>query len=322
MYASIRPVRRSAAAAIVAVVAVLATVFAGTAQAHGDGDRHGRIGQDQISIQLFNFLVPIIGGFPPPNPPLSMEQTQANIRSSFATLQRIGYRQFENFGGTWGWTDAEYRKVFRSYKLQAVADHGSLDPATFDARLDQAKTLGLEYVGSGGWPPPGNMDTLENALAIAKNLNELGKKAAARGLKVYGHNHDAEFRTKLPYDVNGDGITEQVPAIEVVILNTDQRYVTFEIDVHWAYEGLGHEHFGDLVYFLHKYRNRIRQLHVKGTAANGAITDVGTPSDITDWKSVFRAASKVDLYHFEYDFAPDPVASAKNGYKFLSRIRF
>ncbi len=212
--------------------------------------------------------------------------------------------------------------MFRSYKLQAVGDHGSLDPATFDARLDQAKTLGLKYVGSGGWPPPGNMDTLENALAIAKNLNEVGKKAGARGLKVYGHNHDAEFRTKLPYDVNGDGVTEMVPAIEVVMLNTDPRYVTFEIDVHWAYEGLGHEHFGDLVYFLHKYRNRIAMLHVKGTAANGAITDVGTPSDITDWKSVFRAASKVDIYHFEYDLAPDPVASAENGYRFLTRIRF
>ena len=91
------------------------------------------------------------------------------------------------------------------------------------------------------------MDTLEDALAIAKNLNEVGKKAGARGLKVYGHNHDAEFRTKLPYDVNGDGVTEMVPAIEVVMLNTDPRYVTFEIDVHWAYEGLGHEHFGDLV---------------------------------------------------------------------------
>jgi sugar phosphate isomerase/epimerase len=242
------------------------------AKVAGHGDRHGSIGQDQISIQLFDFLVPIIGGFPPPNPPISTAQQQANIRSTFATLHRIGYRKFENFGRTWGWTDAEY------------------------------------YI--------------ENALAIAKNLNELGKKAAARGFKVYGHNHDAEFRTKLPYDVNGDGITEMVPAIEVVMLNTDPRYVTFEIDVHWAYEGLGHEHFGDLVYFLSKYRNRISMLHVKGTAANGAITDVGTPSDITDWKSVFRAASKVDIYHFEYDLAPDPVASAENGYKFLSRIRF
>ena len=310
---------------ISALAALLLSVVVavGTAQAHDDdnGSRH-KIDQDQISIQLFNFLVPIIGGFPPPNPPLSTEQTQANVRGVFATLHRIGYRRFENFAGTWGWTPEEYRKVFRSYDIRAAADHGDLNPATFDARLDQAKALGLEYVGSGGWPPPGNMNTLENALAVANNLNDLGRRAAARGLKVYGHNHDAEFRTKLDYDVNGDGITEEVPAIEVVMLNTDPRYVTFEIDVHWAYEGLGHEHFGDLVYFLQKYARRIAQLHVKGTAADGAITDVGTSKDITDWESVFRAARYVDYYHFEYDFAPDPAASAENGYRFLRRIRF
>jgi hypothetical protein len=63
-----------------------------------------------------------------------------------------------------------------------------------------------------------------------------------------------EFRTKLSYDVNGDEVTEMVPASEVVMSNTDARYVTFEIDVDWADEGLGHEHFGDLVYFLWKYR--------------------------------------------------------------------
>jgi sugar phosphate isomerase/epimerase len=312
-----------AATALLAGILLAVVVGVGAAQADDDGRGGGhKIDQDQISIQLFNFLVPIIGGFPPPNPPLSQAQTQANVRDALATLQRIGYRRFENFAGTWGWSDAEYRRVFRSYKLQAVADHGSLDPATFDARLDQAKALGLEYVGSGGWPPPGNMDTLENALAVARNLNELGKRAHERGLKVYGHNHDAEFRTKLEYDVNGDGLTEKVPAIEVVMLNTDPRYVTFEIDVHWAYEGLGHEHFGDVVYFLQKYARRISQLHVKGTAHDGSITDVGTPSDITDWVSVFRAARYVDYYHFEYDFAPDPVASAENGYRFLRSIRF
>ena len=312
-----------AATTLLATLVLGIVVAAGTAQAD-DGDDHGKrsIDRDQISIQLFNFLVPIIGGFPPPNPPLPQAQLQSNVRGAFATLRRIGYRRFENFAGTWGWTPEEYRKVFRSYDLRAVADHGDLNPATFDARLDQAKKLGLEYVGSGGWPPPGHMDTLEDALELADNLNELGERAQARGLKVYGHNHADEFRTKLDYDVNGDGLTEKVPAIEVVMLNTDPRYVTFEIDVHWAYEGLGHEHFGDLVYFIQKYSKRITQLHVKGTAHDGAIADVGTPTDITDWESVFRAARHVDYYHFEYDFAPDPAASAENGYRFLRSIRF
>jgi sugar phosphate isomerase/epimerase len=314
---------RTAIAAGVAITALLlALLVGGQAPAWAGSKANHKIPKSEISIQLFNFLVPIIGGFPPPNPPISTEQQQANIRQVFATLHDIGYRRFENFGGTWGWTADEYRRVAARNGLDIVADHGNLDPATFDARLEQARALGLKYVGSGGWPPPGNMNTLENALAIAANLNELGRRAAPYGMKVYGHNHSDEFRTKLDYDVNGDGITEKVPAIEVVILNTDPRYVTFEIDVHWAYEGLGHEHFGDLVYFLWKYRNRISMLHVKGTAADGSITDVGTASDITDWPSVFRAATKVDYYHFEYDLAPDPVASARNAYRFLTRVRF
>jgi hypothetical protein len=33
------------------------------------------------------------------------------------------------------------------------------------------------------------MNTVENALAIAANLNALGKKASAYGMKAYGHNH-------------------------------------------------------------------------------------------------------------------------------------
>ena len=39
-------------------------------------------------------------------------------------------------------------------------------------------------------------------------LNQLGSRARAKNLWVYGHNHDAEFSTKLQYDVNGDGVTD------------------------------------------------------------------------------------------------------------------
>jgi hypothetical protein len=37
-----------------------------------------------------------------------------------------------------------------------------------------------------------------------------------------------EFAKKLSYDVTGDGVTEQVPAIDVVIRNTDPSLVTFD----------------------------------------------------------------------------------------------
>ena len=128
-------------------------------------------------------------------------------------------------------------------------------------------------------------------------LNELGTKARAKGLWVYGHNHDAEFATKLQYDVNGDGVKETVPAIEVVMLNTDPSLVTFEIDVHWALEGLGYNQDA-LVAFLRKYSKRISMLHVKGSDPTqnpgtipstdfARITDAGGPKDVTDWKRIF-----------------------------------
>ena len=85
------------------------------------------------------------------------------------------------------------------------------------------------------------MNTVEGAQNMGAVLNRLGTKARAKNLWVYGHNHDAEFSTKLQYDTNGDGVKETVPALEVVILNTDPSLVTFEIDVHWLLEGLKYD---------------------------------------------------------------------------------
>ena len=146
---------------------------------------------------------------------------------------------------------------------------------------------------------------------MGRVLNELGTRARAKNLWVYGHNHDAEFATKLQYDVNGDGVKETVPAIEVVMLNTDPSLVTFEIDVHWALEGLGYNQDA-LVAFLRKYSKRISMLHVKGSDPTqnpgtipstdfARITDAGGPKDVTDWKRIFEPRPHVDYYHWEYD---------------------
>ncbi len=167
------------------------------------------------------------------------------------------------------------------------------------------------------------MDTVEGAKNMGAVLNQLGAKARAKGLWVYGHNHDAEFRTKLDYDVDGDGVKESVPALEVVMLNTDPSLVTFEIDVHWALHGLGYDKQADFVKWLRKYSKRIAMLHVKGSdPATGAITDAGGPKDYTDWKSIFTAAADVDYYHWEYDLSPDPFASAKIAFGLLDCVTF
>ena len=108
------------------------------------------------------------------------------------------------------------------------------------------------------------MNTVEGAQNMGAVLNRLGTKARAKNLWVYGHNHDAELSTKLQYDTNGDGVKETVPALEVVILNTDPSLVTFEIDVHWLLEGLKYDQDA-AVAFIRKYSKRISMLHVKGS---------------------------------------------------------
>src|SRR4051794_26068592 len=300
----------------------------------------GTIPKDKISFQLFNFLVPVFGAFPlgdgtffpPGGTPNTPEQQKAAVKNVFAQMSANGFSAFENFNGTFGYTEAEYRALYESNGLHMVADHGAVNTGTWDARLEQAQKLGLKYVGSGGWPDGTNMNTVEGAVNMGAVLNQLGTKARAKGLWVYGHNHDAEFSTKLSYDTNGDGVKETVPAIEVVMLNTDPSLVTFEIDVHWALEGLKYN-TDELVAFLRKYSKRISMLHVKGsdpTQNPGTIpstdftrvTDAGGPKDSTDWKRIFAAAADVDYYHWEYDLSADPFASAKPAYKLMDTIQF
>ena len=300
----------------------------------------GTIAKDKISFQLYNFLIPVFGAFPigngqyfpPGGTPNTPEQMRTAVRNVFTQMAANGYSSFENFNGTFGWTAAEYRQEFESRGLHAVADHGAVDAGTWDARLDEAQALGLKYVGSGGWPNGTNMNTVEGAVNMGSVLNQLGTKARAKGLWVYGHNHDAEFSTKLQYDVNGDGVKETVPAIEVVMLNTDPSLVTFEIDVHWALEGLNYNQDA-LVAFLRKYSKRVSMLHVKGSDPTqnvgtipstdfARITDAGGPKDVTDWARIFAAAADVDYYHWEYDMSPDAFASSKVASNLLNCITF
>ena len=308
-----------------AVGAVAVAGLATAAIAAPSANAQGTIPKEKISFQLYNFLIPVFGAFPlgdgtffpPGGTPNSPEQQKTAVLNVFSQMAANGYKSFENFNGTFGWTNAEYREKYESRGLHAVADHGAVDEGTWDARLTQAQELGLKYVGSGGWPAGTNMNTVEGAQNMGAVLNRLGTKARAKNLWVYGHNHDAEFSTKLQYDTNGDGVKETVPALEVVILNTDPSLVTFEIDVHWLLEGLKYDQDA-AVAFIRKYSKRISMLHVKGSDPTknpqtipstdmSRVTDAGGPTDVTDWKRIFEAAADVDYYHWEYDLGAGPV---------------
>ena len=106
------------------------------------------------------------------------------------------------------------------------------------------------------------------------------------------------------------------------MLNTDPSLVTFEIDVHWALEGLGYEtrtrwsrscastpSASRCCTSRAPTRRRTRARSRRRTSR--ASPTPAARTTYTDWKRIFAAAADVDYYHWEYDMPPDAFASSK-----------
>jgi sugar phosphate isomerase/epimerase len=232
----------------------------------------------------------------------------------------MGFRNAELYSGTLGLTIPAYKALLDKHGIHALGAHGSLttDPAAWQRTISSAIELGQNpFIGSAGYTASGqNLNTYAGALEIAANLNKLGEAAAAKGLRLYTHNHAPEFNTQ--YDAPGaGGKTTKMRFIEVIMANTDPRYVHFQIDVHWARVGMGLDKFDDLLAFLQAHRDRIDLLHVKDTDNMGRYTDLGQGT--TDWVKLFAAAGpQIRYYIWELDDQAHPMESAQIAFKYLT----
>lgn len=244
------------------------------------------------------------------------------IESVLTGLHNIGYKNTE-LAGLFGQPIATVRPLLEKNQIKVIGNHGALttDLTVWAQTIADAQALGqTAMIGSAGFgPPPGLSGGVSNVLATAANLNKLGEAAAAKGYALYMHNHAAEISTKYDYDIKKNGKPESVSALEIVAANTDPRYVHFEIDVHWALNAYKLNQ-DDLIAFLNRLKGRIVALHVKDTAPDGKITDLG--AGIIDWPRVYAAAGPdVKYYIWEYDGAPDPMKNAEIAYKYMRCLK-
>lgn len=302
---------------VAVALAVLAVGHTGVAAAQQDQDcLERRLPRSKVGIQLFTYGS---GGA------IGADGIEAVV----AHMAEVGMRNIERYGGTFGLDFDEYVDLYREHRVRPVASHGSLNLDQAEQTFAQARQMRQRYIGSGGFGGPG-FGSLEDTLQTAENLNELGRLARRQGLRVYGHNHDREFTTTYAYDIDGDGDLEQTPVIEILMAETDPRYVTFEIDIHWARVGLAGgrdnpdlaEDINDpanqqqLLDFLERWSDRIELLHVKDTDEQGAFANVGEGT--TDWDAVFAATPRVRHYFIEYDRTPDAYNTAEVGFAYLT----
>lgn len=161
-----------------------------------------------------------------------------------ARLAEIGYKEIEFAGYNQHTsilgrqiTPKEIRKILDDNGLVANGAHTSINPDTFEQQLDIAQELGMKNIGTGS--DPTNSPHRSDWDAAAEVWNELGRRARARGMRLYTHNHDAAYSFLLdtgPLDANGKPTRSSgVRRLEYFFDRTDPRYVFFEMDVFWAY---------------------------------------------------------------------------------------
>ncbi|GAA1018749.1 hypothetical protein Aple_026280 [Acrocarpospora pleiomorpha] len=295
--------RRRAGLAAGAALALAATcvLAAPAAAASPGGDRkdcgHRAVPASKISFQLYTYRNWI---------------AQIGQDAVFAELADIGYKQVQPYVATYNTPAEELKALLKKHHLKATSGQGNVNEATFDPTIEYAKTIKQRYMGSGGFAAPG-IGSYEDTLATAATLNRLGERSVKAGVgKIFGHNHTQEFTTKYPDPVTG----ELKSAWQIMMENTDPRYVVFEVDIFWA-EDAG----VDTAALLRKYGKRIELLHIKDGFLNG--DERGVPSDVGEgelnWGPILEAARPhVQQYIVERDNAPASRETAEDSFRFLT----
>lgn len=225
-------------------------------------------------------------------------------------IRDIGYGEVEATADTLkqGWD------AIKASGLTAISAHLNTSPT--DAQLADVKSKGFEYAVV-PYIPPGQRGGVDVMKKLAETLQKAGQRAAAHGLQLCYHNHAFEYEPM-------GGTTP----LDILMNNTDPNNVKLELDIFWATVG-GH----DPVQLLKKYSGRVPLLHLKdkkkGVPAatqynenvpKDAFKEIGNGS--IEIPAVLKAADAAGAKHYfvEQDQSPDPIASLKQSYEYLSKL--
>lgn len=217
---------------------------------------------------------------------------EKDIPSTLDIIKGNGITDIE-FSNLFGKTAADLRKMIDEKGIYCSSfGVGYDDLVNKTAEVAQnAKALGAAYIRVAGIPHKGAF-TLEEAQKAIDDFNRIGKILKEQyGLGFIYHNHGFEFQ---PY--------QDATLYDLIVTKTDPRYVSFEMDILWAfYPGQ------DPAQLIHKYGKRYKALHlkdlrkgVKGDLSGGgpADNDVALGTGQIDLPAVVKAAKAAGIRHY------------------------
>ncbi len=204
-------------------------------------------------------------------------------------VAKMGYTGIEG-GGTGPLTPEQFRSLMSELKLIPIGAHvgrKALSGPEREKSLELFRGIGTKFLAVS--------EFLENPDAwagLGRELSDIGKATAARGITFQYHNHAHEFQQH-----NGKVI------LDILLDNADPAVVGSQLDVGWV-QRAGE----DPVAWMDKLGRRIRTLHLKDTTEGGdpQWTEIGNGS--IDLPAIHAAARKlgIDWYIVEQDTCDKP----------------
>jgi sugar phosphate isomerase/epimerase len=231
---------------------------------------------------------------------------------TLAKVKAAGYTEVEA-AGYFDKPAADFRKAMDAAGLRCISTHHPM--AALKPRLDElieyGHALGLEYMVC---PSPMHKDpaakgplTLEDWRWAAGELNKIGEKVNAAGMRFGYHNHTPEF-----------GSEGGVVFYDELLRLTDPKLVFFEMDCGWV-AAAGR----NPVDYLSKTPDRFPLLHVKDMVKgeNGKLHSTVMGRGVVDYKPILRAATGLKHYFIEQEeFDIDPIEALRLDAEFMRKL--
>jgi len=272
-----------------------ATLVPGVARAQNERENRRRAPEDlvprqNIGIQLYSLR----------------DMQAADLPGMVNMLGDVGYHEVELFT-LQGQTAVAFRDALAARDIRAVAAHVGIDRwrNELETVLDEAETLGMEYVGVPGiFPnPPATAATYSG---LAREFNRYAEAVADRGMRFYYHNHAFEFARDAGRRL-----------YDILLDETDPDTVFFELDLYWAVTG-----GVDPLDYLGRFdQSRFPLFHVKDRDAAGAFADLGEGN--ISFARIFRELENKHYHHYivERDTQVNPARTAAVGFNYLRALR-
>jgi len=231
---------------------------------------------------------------------------------TLAKVRADGYTEVEA-AGYYDKPAAEFRKAMDKAGLRCISTHHpmfQLKPR-LDEFIEYGHNLGLEYIVC---PSPMHRDpaakgpmTLDDWRWTASELNRIGERVNAAGMRFGYHNHTPEFLSE-----------GGVVFYDELLKLTDPKLVFFEMDCGWVFAA-----GRDPVEYLSKTPERFPLLHVKDMTkgANGQFHSTVMGRGLVNYKPILRAAKGLKHYFVEQEeFDMDPIEALRLDAEYMRKL--